>query len=503
MKIRYCAQVRPELKAFADGELSLLQQLRVARHLRLCPDCQKELIQMQTLSEKLKPTETEVEPVLETELRAKILAGAPTVASTEVLRRRRRVARKKTVLALGAASLAGGLLWVGVQNGSGFGAGAPTMSNSVTTSSESIASDESSPSPSSASSAGTSSAGEPSAGTSSAVPSNAPSVSDTRATVAGAVTSRAGRAVPPAVGNKSQLESEQSLSPSNIITADGHVKVLERNRAELSRGAVDNFGRSAGDSTVLSMNGAAKMTQNLNGSSNGALSVVPQTRAVHREGSVSVAVNDAEQSSDETQRLIKNAGGFVANTALETGSNGRRTATLDCRIPAEKFEALVSKIGQLGTVRAKSLSGQDITAQIAQSGARRQTLQQELAIAQARLAQKEKNAKKRDAGQIYVLRSDVRQVRLQAAQARAQLETLQRYGNTSSLFVSLQDRSPVKASGAGLSDSLGLNGNATWNAFLQNARVPFQLLLLVLAYVPIWLPALLLWRKFGRKWLAE
>ncbi len=491
MNLQMCAQVRPELKTFADGELWPWERWRVARHLKSCPDCQKELIQMQTLSEELKPSETEVEPALEPELRAKILASAPTAASTEVLRRRRRVARKKAVLALGAASLVGGLLWVGAQNGGGLST--PTMSESVVKAAHDpavvVGQAESPNAPSSLPSSAVS------AGASSAAPSNAPSAS--AGSAGAATTSSAMRAAPPA--SAIQDQNGGNLSTSNFLTADGHVKVLKRNRAAGSREALDNLKTSAGNAPVFQFDGAARMSQDTNGS----LSVVPATRAVHREGSVSVAVNDAEESSGATQTLIKNAGGFVANTALETGSTGRRTATLDCRVPADKFEAVVSKVAGLGTVRAKSLSGQDITAQIAQSGARRQTLQQELAIAQARLAQKEKNAKKRDAGQVFELRSDVRQVRLQAAQARAQLETLQKYGNTSSLFVSLQDRSPLKASGAGLGDSLGLSGNATWNAFLQNARVPFQLLLLVVAYVPIWLPALLLWRKFGRKWLAE
>jgi len=479
-----CARVRPELKAFADGELSPLARLQIARHLRLCPACQQELTQMQQLTEELR---TEEAPsALEPELRARILASAPTddAARQREDARRRRIARKKTVLALGAASLVGGLLYVGVQNGGRAGAPISSSQGDQATTSD----------PGISSYFGAAKAPASDARDLEAIDRSASSSSFSAGTL---------RASPSAG------------AASAPVYADGHVKSLQ-SQAQIN-GAKDSFADRArralpsGDSVSAAAPLTATNSPSVSPSASGVIingspflpdgSIVPQNRAVHREGSVAVSVDNAEDRSNDVQTLVKNAGGYVASNALETGAGGRRTATLDCRVPVAGFESLISKIGTLGRVSAKSVNGQDITAQIAGSAARRVALTKELAIAQARLDAKEKAAKKRDAGQIFELRSDVREVRLQAAQARAQLETLRKYGDTSTLWVSLQDAAAPKA--AGLSGGFGLGGNPVWSSFLANARIPFQLMLLVLAYLPIWLPALIIWRKFGRKWLTE
>jgi len=472
-----CAPIRPELKAFADGELSPLARFKVARHLRVCPTCQQELIQMQQLTEELRTDEAP--SALEPELRARILASAPTdeAAQQREEARRRRIARKKTVLALGAASLVGGLLYVGVQNGgmTGFGgfSGSPSADVGAAPSDPMASTSRNVHSADSSGSAG--------------APANAPALSPIRGAADkgavfsdGHVKSSAAMAPPPAAYKSSVSEFARRTLPTGGF-GNGAVPLIAPNSPLAS---------DATSSIVT--NGSGVLSDN---------SIVPQSRAVHREGSVSVSVDNAEDRSNDVQTLVKNVGGFVASNALETGAGGRRTATLDCRVPVADFEKLIAKVGQLGRVSAKSVNGQDITAQIAGSAAKRVALAKELAIAQARLDAKEKAARKRDAGQVFGLRSDVREVRLQAAQARAQLEAFRKYGDTSTLWVSLQDAAPPKA--AGLSDSFGLGASPVWSSFLANARIPFQLMLLVLAYLPIWLPALIIWRKFGRKWLTE
>lgn len=474
------ARLRADLKAFADRELPLLARFAVAQHLRGCSLCREELHQMQTLSNELNETEAESQP-LAPELRAHILDQVPEqkAISDEVARRRQRVARKKMVLALGTASIVGLIGFSTLQS-----ANTPqrfaTSGDSMSTSNERTSGSDK---------AISANGGHDSSVIMGAADSNGSSTSTTTARAA-------------------------SSASQNNLFADGHVKRLPQSSAKMAeneaqrRAVVDqtsasssagaaNESRLASNSvdTFARLDGAA--TSTANGSD--ALSVVPQSRTVHREGSLTVAVQNAEVASDNATAIIKNVGGFVAQTSLETGAGQKRTATLDCRVPVEKFEIVVSKIGQLGSVRAKSLSGQDITAQVAGSAARRRALSEELSIAQARL-EKIEGAKKRDQYQIAQSRADVRAVRLQAAQARAQLETLQKYGSLSSLYVSLQDGVPV-AKTSGAPGSLSPATNAAWESFLSNARLPLQLMLWILAYSPIWLPALLLWRKYGRKWL--
>ena len=225
--------------------------------------------------------------------------------------------------------------------------------------------------------------------------------------------------------------------------------------------------------------------------------VVPAQRAVHKQGSISVAVDDAEAKGSAVEILVKNVGGFVANNALSTGSDGRKTATLDVRVPVAQFEAVVGKIGKLGVVREKSVNGEDITQRVTQAGAQKQSLARELSIREAQL--READPKKAAARRNIV--ADVRQLRFQANQARAQLEYLQKYAALATLFVTLQDKAKV-APVASSTGELKSTARAAWSSFLTTAQWPIQLLIWIAAYSPLWVPALILWRKFGRKWMA-
>lgn len=225
--------------------------------------------------------------------------------------------------------------------------------------------------------------------------------------------------------------------------------------------------------------------------------VVPDQRAVHKQGSLSVMVDDAEAKGSATEILIKNAGGFVAQNALSTAGDGRKTATLDVRVPVDKFETVVAKIGKLGAVREKSVNGEDITQRVTVAGAQRESLARELSIREAQL----RALSPKKAAQRASIVADVRGLRFQANQARAQLEYLKKYAALATLYVTLQDKAkPAPVVGA--TSELNTTARAAWSSFLTTAQLPLQLILWILAYAPLWLPALLIWKKWGRKWMS-
>ncbi|RYX81876.1 DUF4349 domain-containing protein [bacterium] len=459
-------RIRADLKAFADGELSPFARFFVARHLRGCPSCREELIQMQTLSTELRESDPEAAP-LSSDLRAHILENAPTsddIQEGEIIRPRR-ISPRKVIFAVGLSVVAAIILF-------------PTFGKPRENARRGVAYDLPAD-PNSSSFNSSRGIGGPVA-MSPIMPPAPPAPS------AGAVGDDARR----------RAETESSRAASDFKSSN-------------SPAALDQLKNTQGDeqqAVSSNGNGSTDFSVNLASPSgrNETFSAVPATRAVHREGSISVSVQNAEAAGDEATSIIKNAGGFVANTTLQTGNGQRRTAVLDCRVPVTQFETVAKKIGALGKVRAKALSGQDITAQVAQSGARRQTLSNELSIAQARLAKLE-NSRKPNSYDIYRLRAEVRTLRMQASQARAALETLQKYGSLSSLYVSLQDGDPTIATpqAAGWFDTLSPSTQAAWSAFASNARLPVQLIMWILAYSPLWIPALIIYRKYGRKWLTE
>ncbi len=264
----------------------------------------------------------------------------------------------------------------------------------------------------------------------------------------------------------------------------------------------DEYYSSAGSSPRIRTQAEKRVVENFTFSNGASPSNVPQQRAVHREGNLTVTVDNADAASSAVESIVKNTSGFVANNALSTGTDGKRAATLDLRIPVAEFENVVEKVSKLGKVSAKSVSGEDITARVAKAGATKSTLSKELSIREAQLREKEKKAKKSDADALYYLRADVRNLRVQASQARAELETLQKFAALANLFVTLQDKEKPVAP-VGWTTDINQTGQSAWSSFLSAAKLPIQLLIWVLAYSPLWIPALIIWKKFGRKWLES
>lgn len=242
-----------------------------------------------------------------------------------------------------------------------------------------------------------------------------------------------------------------------------------------------------------------RQSRQLDGAGNGIYSdiVVPAQRQVHKQGSISVAVDDAEAKGSATEILIKNVGGFVAQNALSTAGDGRKTATLDVRVPVAQFETVVAKIGKLGTVREKSVNGEDITQRVTLAGAQRQSLARELSIREAQL----RAANPKKAAQKAAIVADVRALRFQANQARARLDYLRKYAALATLFVTLQDKTKTTAAPSA-TGSLHQTARAAWSSFLLAAQLPLQLLIWIAAYAPLWIPALIVWRRFGRNWMS-
>ncbi|HZO87966.1 MAG TPA: zf-HC2 domain-containing protein [Chthonomonadaceae bacterium] len=83
-----CETIRDDLKAYVDGQLSLLRKSEVALHLARCAGCRREAEAMRRIGDQLRALDLEA---LDSELRARILERTAREAEeeTEVLPGRR------------------------------------------------------------------------------------------------------------------------------------------------------------------------------------------------------------------------------------------------------------------------------------------------------------------------------------------------------------------------------------------------------------------------------
>jgi hypothetical protein len=227
-------------------------------------------------------------------------------------------------------------------------------------------------------------------------------------------------------------------------------------------------------------------------------------RRVHKEARITVEVKKLEEQSDAVESMVKSAGGFVVSNTLSTGGDGTKSAALDIKVPVKQFETVLKQIGDLGEVKAKNVSGQDITEQHSDAQAADNVLSSELAVKESMLREARiKAAKKKD----FVLndwqqRAEVRRLRIEAAQVRARLELLRRTSDLSNISVQLQEPPHLPGQG-GFLEGIGETGHAAFESFLVAARLPINLLIWILAYSPLWIPLLIAYhyatRVYGRR----
>lgn len=239
-------------------------------------------------------------------------------------------------------------------------------------------------------------------------------------------------------------------------------------------------GNGAGSSRPLTSNGL------------GVGSYADSTRQVHKEASITVQLANPEATSDTVETMVKETGGFVASNNLDTSDDGLKSAELIVKVPVVQFDTFLAQIARLGNVQAKNVTGEDITEQTSDADAEENVLESEVAHSEARLKALGTKSKWRD-------EQSVRDLRIQLAQSRARLVLLKRMATLATITVDLE-QTPKKAAPvtrgllSGLKDTVHDAGQSLVGA----AGALLALIIWLLAYAPLWIPALLLGR-YGLK----
>lgn len=79
-----------------------------------------------------------------------------------------------------------------------------------------------------------------------------------------------------------------------------------------------------------------------------------------RTGNAAVRVDSLEPAMARVRALAESLGGRVANTTVQTGIGELRSATLDLRIPAARFDAAVAGVQPLGAVESVNVQSLDV-----------------------------------------------------------------------------------------------------------------------------------------------
>lgn len=209
----------------------------------------------------------------------------------------------------------------------------------------------------------------------------------------------------------------------------------------------------------------------------GATDVLPNL--VIRTGTASIEVDSLERAIALARALAHRVGGFVAGSAAQTGKGQLHSASLEIRMPADRFDDAVDGLRPLGKVEAVNVSAQDVG--------------EEYVDVEARMT----NARRLEARLIDLLArrtgklADVLQVEHEVARVREEIERYEgrlRYlrsrAAVSTLTLTVHEPIPVVENGSpgGVAEAVG----QAWRNFIALLALTIQSLgvILPLGLVP-------------------
>lgn len=183
---------------------------------------------------------------------------------------------------------------------------------------------------------------------------------------------------------------------------------------------VSTSDRSSNKSATMdSAGGSAQLAAELNDGPAIGTQTAPRRDVIYN-GSLTIRVSDAEQAADRALALADDANGYLSKQ--DSQLEGDREVKVTLRVPASRFDDVMTKAAKLGTVQARTVDSEDVTDQVvdlkgrlANAQASTERLRALLAKAEnvANIATLEDRLTQREAeieqisGQIEVLQNDV------------------------------------------------------------------------------------------------
>ncbi|WP_328493339.1 DUF4349 domain-containing protein [Streptomyces sp. NBC_00414] len=88
------------------------------------------------------------------------------------------------------------------------------------------------------------------------------------------------------------------------------------------------------------------------------------TTHIIRTASLTVQVKDVPKSLAETRTTVENAGGMVGNETTDRDSEGRERSRVVLRIPADKYEEVLTELEGSGKLIDRKAKAEDVTEQV-------------------------------------------------------------------------------------------------------------------------------------------
>ncbi|TRZ51930.1 DUF4349 domain-containing protein [bacterium] len=167
-------------------------------------------------------------------------------------------------------------------------------------------------------------------------------------------------------------------------------------------------------------------------------------RMIIKTGSVSLEVDKFDETSAKISETVKRFGGYTANSTSTQTSSGLKQGTITVKVPADKYDALVSEIAAFGKVMSQNIQANDVTEEYIDLESRQKT-QKELEQRLLKLLA-EKTARLTDVVEVEEKLASVRQ-KIESVEGR--MRFLRSQSEMSTLTISVYEPTLLTTSSGG------------------------------------------------------
>lgn len=211
-----------------------------------------------------------------------------------------------------------------------------------------------------------------------------------------------------------------------------------------------------------------------------------------RTGHASVEVGNVDEAALKVRTLATSLGGHVASSQFEGGEHRVRSATLELKIPAARYDEAVTRLATIGEVESVNSTSEDVgeeyvdvTARVANARRLEQRLIQLLATRTGRLED------------VLAVERELARVREEIERAEGRLRYLRTRAAMSTLTVLVHEDEPIL--GRAGDNPVGAAFKAAWRNFVLFVAGLIAAMGVIVPIAAIAAGGYAVWRKYWRK----
>jgi hypothetical protein len=157
-----------------------------------------------------------------------------------------------------------------------------------------------------------------------------------------------------------------------------------------------------------------------------------------RNGYAGIEVDSLDPAMERVRTLAQRVGGFIANTTVQGGRNELRSASLEVKVPAARFDEAISGLAPIGKVESVNISAEDVGEQFVDLSARVENARRLESRLIALLANRTGKLQ-----EVLSVERELARVREEIERYEGRLRFLGARVATSTLTINVHERSPI------------------------------------------------------------